>query len=393
MAITTPAPRLDETGMHAPTYGEVLGFLQEKYRGIYGDDVYLAPDSQDGQLLAVFASAIHDANSAALATYNAFSPATAVGEALSRNVRINGIRRAAHSYATVDVRIVGVVGTTLVNGIVIDADQRQWRLPPQVVIPASGDVTVTATCSVPGAITAAPGTLSRIGTPTLGWQSVSNPAPATPGAAVETDAALRLRQATSVALPSRTVLEGIVGAVAAIEGVARYAAYENDTNATDANGIPAHSLALVVDGGDGQRIAEAIARKKTPGAGTYGSSTESVSDMYGRPITIRYFRPTPVPVTVAVTLKALPGYTTAIGDQIRQAVAEAVNSVPIGGGAGGVVEWGDVLSAANGVAASRLFKLAALALSGPAGAGTPDVPLAFNEAARCTPEDVSLTVN
>jgi hypothetical protein len=43
--------------------------------------------------------------------------------------------------------------------------------------------------------------------------------------------------------------------VAAVLGVTRLAAYENDTNSTDGNGIPAHALSLVVDGGDALAIA------------------------------------------------------------------------------------------------------------------------------------------
>ena len=38
------------------------------------------------------------------------------------------------------------------------------------------------------------------------------------------------------------------------------------------------------------------------------------------------------------------------------------------------------------------FKITGLTLRGPAGNGVPDVPLAFNEAAAATPDDVKLTV-
>ncbi|WP_414625317.1 hypothetical protein, partial [Calothrix sp. CCY 0018] len=69
-----------------------------------------------------------------------------------------------------------------------------------------------------------------------------------------------------------------------------------------------------------------------------------------------------------------------------------VNGLEIGGGASGSVEWGDALSVANAVGGGVAFKLAALTLSGPGGAGTPDCALAFNEAASMTAADVTLTV-
>ncbi len=104
MAITCT---IDQNGITVPAYADILTYLKDAYRTIYGADVYLEPDSQDGQLLAIFAAAINDANAMAAAVYNAFSPATAQGVGLSSVVKINGIARAVASFSTVDVLIVG----------------------------------------------------------------------------------------------------------------------------------------------------------------------------------------------------------------------------------------------------------------------------------------------
>ena len=56
------------------------------------------------------------------------------------------------------------------------------------------------------------------------------------------------------------------------------------------------------------------------------------------------------------------------------------------------MEWGDAISAVNGVPGNATFKIAALTLSVPAGSGTPDVPLTFKQAAAATPDSVLLTV-
>ncbi|EKS9840575.1 baseplate J/gp47 family protein [Burkholderia cepacia] len=392
MTITTLAPTIDANGITAPTYADVLAFLQDQYRSIYGADTYLEPDSQDGQLLGVFAKAISDVNSVAIAIYRSFSPATAQGDALSSNVKINGIGRKVASYSSADLVLVGQAGKTITNGAAKDANGVQWMLPATVTIPPSGSITVTATCATIGDISARAGTINQIATPALGWQSVTNPADAAEGAPIESDAALRQRQTVSTALPSLTVLDGIIGAVANVAGVTRYVAYENDTSATDANGIPSHSISLVVEGGDATAIANAIAAKKTPGAGTYGTTAITVTDIYGRPITIRFFRPVAAPTGATVTIKALTGYTSQTGQQIQQAVSDYINGVQIGGGLSGSVEWGDALTAANSVGGGVTFKLSGLTLTGPRGAGTPDVALLFNEAASCTPVNVALVV-
>lgn len=391
MASST-APVITATGISAPTYAEVLDFLHDQYRSIYGADVYLGSDSQDGQFLGVIALAISDANAATIAAYLSFSPGTGQGAGLSSNVKINGIKRMAASSSQADVVVIGQAGTTIVNGVAEDEDGNKWALPASVVIPATGEITVTATCSVVGAVTASPGQINKIATPTRGWQSVSNPNAASPGAPVETDAALRQRQKTSTALPSLTVLEGTIGAVANVPGVTRYAAVDNDTGATDSNGIPEHSLAIIAEGGDATAIAQAIAAKKGPGGGTYGTTSVTVLNVYDMPITISFFRPTYQAMTVAIALKALPGYTSAIGVSVQEAVSDYINKVPIGGGPSQSVEWADALTAANSVPGSATFKLTSLIITGPGGAGAPDVPLAFNQASTCTPADVALTV-
>ncbi|MBC2659820.1 baseplate J/gp47 family protein [Pseudomonas sp. MSSRFD41] len=391
MASST-APVISVTGISAPTYAEVLAFLKEQYRSIYGTDVYLENDSQDGQFLGVLALAISDANAATISAYFSFSPGTAQGAGLSSNVKINGIKRAVASNSQADVVVTGQAGTLITNGAVEDQASNKWALPASVTIPPAGQITVTATCSVAGAITATPGQINKIATPTRGWQSVTNLSAASPGAPVETDAALRQRQKTSTALPSRTVLEGTIGAVANVPGVIRYSAVDNDTKITDSNGIPGNSLAIIVEGGDATAIAQAIANKKGPGGGTYGSTSVTVLNVYGMPITIKFSRPTYRAITVAVTLKALSGYTSTTGVAVQQAVSDYINQVAIGGGPSASVEWADALTAANSVEGSTTFKLTSLVLTGPGGVGVPDVPLAFNQAATCTPASVVLTV-
>lgn len=385
------APVISETGITAPSYAEILAYLKDQYRAIFGADVYLEADSQDGQFIAIIASAINDSNAAAIACYNAFSPATAQGNGLSSVVKINGLARAVATHSTVTVRLVGVAGTTITNGIVADDNENQWLLPASVTIPPAGEITVTATAKDAGALAAAIGTITKIKTPTYGWQTVSNTSAATPGAPVETDAALRVRQGRSVALPSLTVLEGIVGAVESVTGVARCKAYENDTNATDANGLPAHSIALVVQGGDSAAIAAAIMAKKTPGTYTHGSTAVVVNDDVGVPHTIRYSSPTLRPITVAITLSALAGYTSAIAAQIKQSVADYINALAIGD---------DVLlprlyvpaqlAGGNG---STTYRITNIQIAADGGAvGSSDIAIAFNELATGAVANISITV-
>lgn len=328
--LATLAPTVDINGISTPTYAEIFATLQDQYRSIFGSDVYLEPDSQDGQWVAIIARGIADINASCVATYNQFSPATAIGVGLSSVVKINGIARQVATNSTVDVLVVGVAGTTINDGVVGDDLNQRWLLPSPTNIPPVGEITVTAVAADVGDLEAAPGTVTRILTPTLGWQTVNNVAAATPGAPVESDAALRQRQAKSTALTSLTPLKGLVGAVSTLAGVTQVMPYENDTDVTDANGITEHSIALVIEGGDATGIAETIKAKKTLGTGTFGTTSEFVDNGFGVLEEIRFSRPTQVPIRVEVSLTALTGFTTAIQNAMKQAVVDYINALAIG---------------------------------------------------------------
>lgn len=321
---------VDQSGLHYPDYPTVLTYLQGEYRAIYGADTYLEADSQDGQWVAILALAMFDSMQVAAAVYNSFSPLTAQKDALSRNVKINGIARLVASYSTADLTIIGQAGTTILSGKAKDTLDQTWNLPASVTIPVGGSITVTATAAEVGAVSAAANTINKIATPTLGWQTVNNAAAATIGDPVETDAELRRRQAQSTMIPSLSVMEGIVGAVASLAGVNRYRGYENDTGTTNADGIPAHAISLVVEGGTTQAIAEAIAAKKTPGTATYGTTSYTTYDQYGVPNVINFFRPTTATISIEVSLTARTGYLSTTADAIKAALVAYVADLLIG---------------------------------------------------------------
>jgi len=389
--MSTIAPVIDANGIQVPPFEDVLAFLQGKYREIYGADVYLENDSQDGQFLGIIATAVNDLNAAIVAAYNSFSPATAQGNGLSSVVKINGISRATPSNSQVNVKLVGQAGTTVNDGAVTDVNGFRWLLPAVVTIPPAGEITVTATCTTAGAIPAAAGTVNQIATPTLGWQTVTNDDPASMGAPVESDAALRRRQETSVALPSKTVLSGILGAVQSLDGVTSAVIYENDTDTTDALGLPEHSIAVVAQGGDSAEIAQAIMRKKTPGTGTYGTTSVDVIDDVGLTHAIKYSVPEDVRTVVKVQLKPLSGYTTQVASDIKAAVAAYINAPSIGQA---VFRTRLFMPAQlNGGIGSATFELVnVLIAEHPAAPAATDVPIAFNELASCQVSDIVIEI-
>ncbi len=336
MATTYPLPTLactiSSTGISAPAYSDVLNSLTASFQSIYGSDIYVQPDSQDGQLLAILAQIINDGNQADVTVYNGYSPTYAQGAALSSQVKINGIRRESSSNSSAVVNVGGPVGGIITNGVAQDTNQNLWNLPPTVTIPLSGTIAVTATAQQPGAITAIAGAISTIYNPQPGWQSVSNPAPAAPGNPVQTDAALRQQQAASTALSAQTPLQAIIANVATTPGIGRYAIYENSTKTTNSLGIPGNSIAVVAEGGNVVTIAQTIEATKSPGTGTYGTTSETVLDPAGVPITINFFELTEVSILAQITIVPLTGYVATTGTAITNAVVAYLSGFAIGQG-------------------------------------------------------------
>ncbi|HIA9112517.1 TPA: baseplate J/gp47 family protein [Klebsiella pneumoniae] len=380
-------------GISAPDYQTVLDTITGYFQQIYGSDAYLEPDSKDGQMVALVALAIHDANNTAISVYRSFSPATALGDALTSNVKINGITRRAATNSTVDLLLTGTVGTTITNGSVRDTNSVVWNLPATVVIGSDGTVVATATCVNSGAVAAVAGSVNGINTPTRGWASVTNPLAATVGVAEETDAELRVRQSQSVALASLTPFDAVDGAIANVEGVTRHKLFENDQEVTDSNGLPPHSISAIVEGGDATEIANTIRSVKGQGVSTYGTTSVIVTDKYGNPYTIRFSRPIDVPVYVSITLKALTGYSSEVGDEIKAAVASYINSLAIGDS----VLLSRVYSPANlGVVSggnARYYDIMELLIGRSADdVAAANLVVAYDESASCSVDNIALVV-
>jgi uncharacterized phage protein gp47/JayE len=322
-------PQITASGISSPTYSEILEQLQNDAKAIFGNDIYLGADSQDGQLLAIFASALHDTAQNTVAGFNGFRPDFSTGAGLSSLVGHTGVTRRVASASQAVVTITGQAGTIITNGQVGDGSQA-WALPASVVIPASGNVAVTATCTSLGDVRALPGTITKILTPSLGWQSAANLVAATPGAPVESDAELRARRSVSVALPSVTTLAGVRAGILALPGVSACAAYENDTGVVDSRGIPEHSISMVVTGGNSANIAETISRRKCTGTGTFGAVTISVTNNVGITQPISYYTPAPKQVYLEVRIRALAGYSSASATLSQSAILNYITGLLAG---------------------------------------------------------------
>lgn len=391
MTFNLPKGSIDATGIHVPTYDELRAALVAGVQGIYGADIYLANDSQDGELISLVAQAAVDCYGFGVMVYAGFDPGAAMGVPLSRVVKINGIARKVPTQTTVLLRLIGRAGLVITDGSVADDFGNVFLLPASVTIPDSGETTVTGVCSVAGSVVARAGTVTNILTPTAGWQSVTNDGDAVVGAPLESDGELRLRQERSTMIPATSPYEALLGALKSLVGVTDLKIYENDTDLPDAYGIPAHSLAVVVRGGDAQAIADAIATTKNQGVSTYGRSTVVSVNTAGVPDNIHFSSRVDVPVLVTIRLTALAGFTSDIETIIRDTVIAWVNALPLGKTVGRRFLF--VPAQLNGSSEAETFKLLDVLIARIGNVPTvDDLPMAYYEKASCSALNVSVVV-
>lgn len=391
------APYTDATGMHIPAYQDYEDYGVEVARTIYGSDIYLENDSQDFQFIAAMAQIAYDTALTAQMAYNNRSPVSAVGTGLDGLVALNGIERQGETFSTASVTLTGTPYASISNAIVADVNGNQWTLPTAIILDADGLASVTATCTISGTVVALADQITVIVTPSSGWTSVTNPTAATPGRAEETDAELRARQAISVANPSQALTTGILGAVYDVENVVSAQLYENDTSSPvlEVGGVenpgyyPAHSITLVVDGGDNEDVASAIHLRKTPGCYTDGDVEVVVLDPYGVPTTIRFYRPIDKSTFVEITIRRLSGYSDTVGTAVKQAIVDYLNSLVAGQSIIISELWQAALSADP--RPYPVFSLTSLSAYVDTGPGlTTDIELYFNQRAISELDNITL---
>lgn len=306
------------TGLTIETLPQIITDLNTGVQTIY-PAANVASNSPDGQLINIFGQASFD-ELQLLAQINAgFDPDQAIGSILDQRVALNNIQRQGGTFTTVAITIVTTATVSLqgldgnfnnVNGTgftIQDDAGNQYILIDSVTLTA-GTNAVDFRAQKLGPVTPIVNTITNIVTVTLGVASVNNPSGSlSVGQNQETDSQLRIRRQQSVALASTGYLNGLLGAILNLAGVTGAVLYENVTNVTDGNGIPAHGIWLVVDGGANTDIANQIYNRISYGANMKGSVSVPITTASGGTFDALFDRPASVPLYIKFNIQPTTG--------------------------------------------------------------------------------------
>ena len=302
-------PKFTPDGIQVQTFQEIYDELAAGYRAIYGEDINLDPNSPDGQRVAILTQLVLDAQSFGALEYNQRDPDFALGQSLNSIIKLSGISRRPATRSQVDVDVTTDRPLTLPLDYAVEDDLGQAWTTLNAIAVSAGVTTVTLFAENFGAVEADPATVVNPVTVVIGVLSVTNTDPAVVGIDEETDQELRVRRNRSLETPQSSSTGRIFTALASLPNVTDVAVYENDTDITDVDGIPAHSLWVVVEGGAVDDIVESMTKNKTGGKGLVGAVTGTFSEDVLRPdgstFTIvhdmTFDRPSLVPVLVRLT--------------------------------------------------------------------------------------------
>lgn len=384
---------VDLTGFTPEVIEDIKAALEADLQAAFGASIDVRPQSVFGQIIGIMAERYADLWSASQSVYTSFTPDGATGASLDSLCALTGTIRLDAASSTVTLYLSGTNGTVIASGkqasvasigtkfqttasatlatatawagstayAVGDvrrngATQRIYYCTVAGTSASSGgptvtvgntvtDGTVTWVCIGDGAAYAsvaaesvdtgpkvgAAYTISVIETPVSGWQGALNVLDATLGRDVETDAALRLRRVTELRATSNTSVPAIRARLLGVDGVTQCTVFENVSDATDANGLPPHSVECLVTGGTTADVTEKIFNCVAAGIATYGTSSATVTDSLGNSYTIYYSRPTNLPIYVEFNVSVDASKWPADGvTQIQQLVADYGDTLTTG---------------------------------------------------------------
>lgn len=283
--------QVTDTGLVTDTREELIAFYTAAYQSIYGIDINLDSDSPDGQMMNIQVQAILDLLDLMTQIYNGFDPDLALGAVLDQRVAINGIQRQAGTFTVTNITLITNQAVSL-NGLdqdsnpvftIADNAGNQWQLVTTTNILSAGSQVLVFQSAVAGAVLTSPNTITVPVTIVLGVVSVNNPTTYTTlGINEETDAELKIRRQKSVSLASQGYLSALLAALENINGVTSAFVYENNTDATDMDGVPSHSIWVIVAGtAPDADIAQAIYTKRNAGCGMFGDTDYTIQQVDG----------------------------------------------------------------------------------------------------------------
>ena len=312
-----------QTGLVTQSLEEIITEITGKYQEIYGNDINIDQNTPDGQMINLLAQMKKDILDL-LVQYNSNIDVDQVqGIAQQILYKLNGLEIKSYTYSYVNVKVT-TSGPTNLQGLdnnidnsdgtgytIQDTNGNRWILANSV-INLNGTDEFPFRAAELGGIQCLPNPVTLPETIVSGVVSVTNPAANyITGDTGESDAEYRQRRNKTVALPSQGFDESIEAQLLNLDTVTQVKVYDN-RKSVEVNGIPAHTIWVIVEGGQNSEIGNIIYANILPGIPMKGSIEVLVSKSNGELTPVYFDRGTAQTLYVKITIKNLE--TTALDE-------------------------------------------------------------------------------
>lgn len=319
---------LTEKGFQRLTYDDILNAQIERSKLLFGEDIDTTDKSVFGKFLRLYCLDAAQNQELAEGVYLSAFPNTASGVGLDRLCPLVGISRNPATYAQHSITITGTAGETVEAGFLVSAGDIVFHTTQEYVIGLDGTVSATVECNEAGTIgNVEVGKIKEIVNPNANVTSITHTAITVIADDSETDYSLRTRFSQALSSVGSSTLEAIRGAILRVSGVESVLILENDTNATNTAGVPAHSFRCYVLAPESikQEIGEAIFSKKPIGVGTDGTESVTTTDIGGGTHTIKFSWTETVNVYVKCTLITDSNFSDEKKQEIKDNIVEKLS--------------------------------------------------------------------
>lgn len=331
--------RVTPEGYRGVSTVEYLQHIKNKLLEIESE-MDLSAHTMDGMTIAIYSEILGILDEGLEAAYNSKNVNLAKGYELDVLSLLTGKKRRSATASRVELKFSGSPNLVISNSYEFTDvnNNHKWILEDVVTLDGNGDGTGNATCSTLGLINVDPDTITVSSKSISGLDSVTNPTiPFELGSNEQNDESLRRERNKTVSIGGTSQLDAMYSHLHNITGVTDVMILENKTGSTDSNGLPAHSVAVLVDGGSDEEIALAIFRSKTIGCNLFAitdtdpntpDNTVVITDVYDKyennKLTITFSRPIMVDISITVYVKSDGSLPEDAETQIKNKIMEYV---------------------------------------------------------------------
>lgn len=302
-------------GLVTQSLDEIRADLIAKFKSIYGENINIEQNSPDGQWLNILAQEKKDILDLFAQFYNNLDPDRVIGIPQQILYKLNGLIIQAYTYSYVYVNVTVTESVTLqglddniesadgVGYTVCDTNGNRWILANTQNIETPGTYLLNFRAGDLGSITSLPNTITVMETILKGVAGVNNPAGNyITGNTGESPAQFRKRRNQAMAVPSQGFDESTQSQMLNLPNVTQCKVYDNRSDVV-VNGIPAHGIWVIVEGGNPADIGRVIYNNLPPGIPMKGSQSVYVPKVNGDIVQILYDFAKATPLYVRATIK------------------------------------------------------------------------------------------